>query len=76
MIVTRTEMLNGRTFVVNVSDSGCMIERDGTLYSEAWDLEGSGRTYTETDVKIDESESEATDADYQAALEEMGSNFE
>ena len=51
MIVTRTENLNGRTFVVSESDSGHMIERDGALYSEAWDLEGSGRTYTETNMK-------------------------
>ena len=54
MIVTRTEVLNGRPFVVTASDSGYMIERDGYKYSEAWDPEGSGRTYTETDEKIEE----------------------
>lgn len=54
MIVARTEVLNGRSFVVTVSDSGYMIERDGYKYSEAWDPEGSGRTYTETDEKIEE----------------------
>ena len=54
MIVTRTEMLNGRSFVVTASDSGYMIERDGHKYAEAWDPEGSGRTYTETDEKIEE----------------------
>ena len=57
MIVTRTEMLNGRSFVVNASDSGYMIERDGCKYAEAWDPEGSGRTYTETDEKIEEKSS-------------------
>lgn len=54
MIVTRTEVLNGRSFVVTSSDSGYMIERDGYKYAEAWDPEGTGRTYTETDEKIEE----------------------
>ena len=54
MIVTRTEVLNGRTFIVTASDSGYMIERDGAKYFEAWDPGGSGRTYTETDEKIEE----------------------
>ena len=54
MIVTRIEILNGRTFIVTTSDSGYMIERDGYKYSEAWDLDGSGRTYTETDERIKE----------------------
>lgn len=35
------------------SDSGKMIERDGVLYSEAVDPEGSGRVYSETDVDIE-----------------------
>ena len=75
MIVTRTEVLNGQSFVVNVSDSGYMIERDGELYYEAWDPEGTGRTYTESDTLIPIDDNEATDADYQAALEEMGVQF-
>ena len=54
MIVTRTEVLNGRSFVVTSSDSGYMIERDSHKYSEAWDPEGNVRTYTETDEKIEE----------------------
>ena len=54
MIVTETVELNGRLFTVSMSDSGYMIERDGNKYSEAWDPEGSGRTYTETDEKIEE----------------------
>ena len=53
MIVTRTEILNGRTFIVTTSDSGYMIERDSHKYSEAWDPDGSGRTYTETDERIE-----------------------
>ena len=75
MIVTRTEVLNGQSFVVTVSDSGNMIERDGELYYEAWDLQGTGRTYTESDTLIPTDDNEATDADYQAALEEMGVQF-
>ena len=55
MIVTKTETLNGRVFDVAKSDIGFMIERDGALYAEAWDLKGSGRTYTETNTKIEES---------------------
>lgn len=54
MIVIRTEVLDWQSFVVTASDSGYMIERDGYKYSEAWDPEGSGRTYTETDEKIEE----------------------
>ena len=54
MIITRTEILNGRTFIVTTSDKGFMIERDGERYSEAWDPEGSGRVYIETDEKIEE----------------------
>ena len=54
MIVTRTEVLNGQSFVVTISDSGYMIERDGYKYAEACDPEGTGRTYTETDEKIEE----------------------
>ena len=54
MIVTRTEILNDRSFIVTTSDKGLMIERDGCKYSEAWDPEESGRTYTETDEKIEE----------------------
>ena len=54
MIVTKTVQLNGRLFEVSTSNSGYMIERDGNKYSEVWDPEGSGRTYTETDEKIEE----------------------
>lgn len=55
-----------RTF----SDKGMMIERDGVRYSDAIDPVGSGRVYTETDVPIETGEAE--EADYQAALREMG----
>ena len=58
MITTRTEILNNRTFIVTVSDGGFMISRDGALYSEAWDPEGTNRVYEETDIPIEEPESE------------------
>lgn len=58
MITTRTETLNNRTFTVTVSDSNFMISRDGALYSEAWDPEGTNRVYEETDIPIKESEPE------------------
>ena len=56
MIVTRKCAQNGRIFIVTESDSGFMIARDGALYSEAWDLEGSDRSYTETNVRIEETQ--------------------
>lgn len=58
MITTRTETIGSRTFIVTVSDSGFMISRDGALYSEAWDPEGTDRIYEETDIPIEKSESE------------------
>ena len=54
MIITHTETLNGHAFIVTVSDSGFMISRDGALYSEAWDPEGTNRVYEETDIPIEE----------------------
>ena len=56
MITTRTEILNGLTFIVTATDSGFMSSRDGALYSEAWDPEGTDRVYEETDIPIEEPE--------------------
>lgn len=44
------------------STSGKMIERDGVLYSEAIDPEGTNRTYTESDVTNEEDEVSAEEA--------------
>ena len=66
MIVRETRVLNGRTFDYTYSDSGMMIERDGVQYSEAYDPQGSGRVYIETDVPI-EREEEPLDAQYAEA---------
>lgn len=69
MIVTENMTINGKSFIRTISDSGYMVERDGVRYSEAIDPVEFGRTYTETDEPI---EDEATEADYQNALREMG----
>lgn len=53
------------------SDKNMMIERDGVRYSEAIDPAELNREYTETDEPI-EPVDEATEADYQNALREMG----
>ena len=54
------------------SDAGMMIERDGERYEEAIDPAELNRQYTETDEPIVADPDEATEADYQAALREMG----
>ena len=54
------------------SDKGMMIERDGVRYSEAIDPAELNRVYTETDEPIEGDPTEATEADYQDALREMG----
>ena len=54
------------------SDKNMMIERDGVRYSEAIDPVELGRVYTETDEPIESATDEATETDYQEALEEFG----
>lgn len=58
MIITRTETIGERSFIVSVSDSGFIISRDEALYSEAWDPEGTNRIYEETDIPIEGNEPE------------------
>ena len=58
MIITKTETIGERSFVVSVSDSNYMISRDGALYSEAWDPEGTNRIYEETDIPIEDNKPE------------------
>lgn len=72
MIVTENQMVNGQAFVRTFSDSGVMIERDGVRYSEAVDPADLNRQYTETDEPIEGYTDDATDADYQRALRDMG----
>ncbi len=71
MIKTEELTINGKEFVKTYSDKGMMVERDGVRYSEAIDPKQFGRTYTETDEPIEPAD-EATEADYQEALRDMG----
>lgn len=72
----RTEYFRTRSdgVVLNrtYSDKGMMIERDGVRYDEAIDPAELDRQYTETDEPIEGYTDEANEADYQAALREMG----
>ena len=61
---------DGVQLVRTYSDNGMMIEREGARYCDAVDPAGMDRTYTETDEPA--YADEATAADYQAALAEMG----
>lgn len=67
MIKTENIYVNGHTLVRTYSDANLMIRQDstGNIYSEAVDPVGSGRTYTETDTPI-----EQTEDDRAAQLEE------
>lgn len=72
MIVKTTKEINGIEYDYTYSDAGMMIERNGARYSEAIDPLNSGREYTETDEPNETVNEEATEADYQNALREMG----
>lgn len=72
MIVKTTKKINGIEYDYTYSDTGMMIERNGARYCEAVDPLNSGREYTETDEPIETVTEEATEADYQNALREMG----
>ena len=54
MIKTELIMVDDRQLRRTWSDAGFMIERDGAQYSEAVDPLYSGRTYTETEVPIEQ----------------------
>lgn len=76
MIITEYYKTREDGVVLNrtYSDAGFMVERDGVRYGEAIDPAELNREYTETDEPIDPNAdtTEATEADYQAALREMG----
>lgn len=74
MIVKEIIEINGTQYDHTYSDLNVMIERDGVQYADAVDPLGSGRVYTETDIPIeqDEPSDEADEADYIAALNELG----
>ena len=60
MIATENITIGGRELVRTYSDAHLMIKQDGTeiVYTEAVDPIGSGRTYTETDIVIEQTEEE------------------
>ena len=74
MIITEYYKTREDGVVLNrtYSDKGMMIEREGVRYDEAIDPAELNRQYTETDEPIEGYTDEATEADYQAALAEMG----
>ena len=75
MIVTEYYMTRDDGVVLNrtYSDKGMKIERDGVRYEDAIDPAELNRQYTETDEPIEGGNpNEATEADYQNALREMG----
>lgn len=54
MITKKIVIIGGKEFMYRASDKGVMLERDGELYSEAYDPLPLAyeRSYTETDEPI------------------------
>lgn len=67
MVITETIIINEKEFVRNYSSLGYFIERDGMKFAEAIDPVGSDRVYVEV-----ETDKEATEEDYLAALAKLG----
>ena len=62
MLKTENITSAGRACIRTYSDAGMLIERDGARYEEAIDPAGLGRTYTETDEPIPDTEISAEEA--------------
>lgn len=77
--MVKTEFYRTREDGVNLyrtySDEGLMLHKVGTdeVYSDAIDVENSGYEYEETGELVEGGE--ATETDYQKALEDLGVNF-
>ena len=58
MIQTEPLTINNHALIRTYSDAGVKIRKDGTdeIYDEAIDPADSGRTYTETDEKVEVAE--------------------
>lgn len=54
MIVTEQLTINEKSFTKTYSDAGFMVERENVQYSEAIDPSELGRTYTETDIPVED----------------------
>lgn len=67
---------DGVTLIRTYSDRGMYILQNetGVEYAEAIDVESAIFTYTETDKPVEVVE--ATEQDYQEALESLGVNFD
>ncbi len=72
MIVIENLTIDVQQFTKTYSSKGMMVEREGVRYAEAIDPVEFGRQYTETDEPIEGYSTEATEADYQNALRDMG----
>lgn len=64
MIRTETVTINGNDFIHTYSDAYFLIERDGIDYVDAYDpiAYASERIYTETDISIDPTPEDISDA--------------
>lgn len=60
MIKQEKRTINGMNFIYTFSDAGYMIRQTGTgtIYTDAYDPEGIGREYEETEEKIPQLEHE------------------
>ena len=77
MIITETIDLFGIDYKHTFSDAGYKIRQDdtGDIYDDAVDPIDSIRTYTETDIPIDDDETgddPADSQDYEEALSKLG----
>lgn len=63
MVKTESVTINGKEFIKTYSDAGLYIHGGNPEadYEEAIDPADSGRTYTETDIPIEETEADATE---------------
>lgn len=73
MLITEIVTIDGRQFVYNHSDEDYFIERDGVMYSEAYDpIEFQNkRIYSETLVKIQKDEPKEPEEELKDSKEEV-----
>ena len=73
MIVKEIVTIDGRKFVYNHSDENYFIERDGVMYSEAYDpIEFQNeRIYSETSIKIEKEEPKESEEKVEDSEEEI-----
>ena len=73
MIISETIKLNDTNYTRTYSDAGYYIERNGIRYTEAIDMLGSGKEYTETSTLI-ETESATTEEQLRQVTEKTAKN--